>query len=148
MKEIERFEKLKELGYKYDPETGDLFGKRGHKIKRKDKAGYILCGVYDENRKQYKVLGHRFIWWLTHNEIPKVIDHINREKTDNRLVNLRNTTHAKNCENKFSKGYTKRSYGFEALIKVDRKQIYLGSYKTEQEAHQAYLDAKKIYHKI
>lgn len=148
MKEIERFEKLKELGYKYDPETGDLFGKRGNKIKSKNHQGYIMCSVYDENKKKYHVFSHRFIWWLKHNEIPEVIDHINRVRGDNRLKNLRNTTHSKNTKNQIGKGYTKRSYGFQAQIKVDRKLIHLGTYKTEQQAQQAYLEAKKIYHKI
>jgi len=147
MKEIERFERLKELGYKYDPETGDLFGKRGHKIKSKGNDGYIRCGVY-ENKKEYKVMGHRFIWWLNHNEIPEVIDHINRVTDDNRLENLRNTTHSENNKNKFGKGYLKNGSGFHAQIWVDRKWIYLGQHKTEQEAQQAYLEAKKIYHKI
>ena len=99
MKEIERFEKLKELGYKYDPETGDLFGGRGFKIKSKDTDGYIICGVYDENRKLYRVKSHRFIWWLNHNEIPEEIDHINRIRDGNRLENLRNTTHSENTTN-------------------------------------------------
>jgi len=147
MTEIERFEKLKKLGYKYEPETGDLFSGRGHKIKYKNKHGYIVCALY-ENRKQYRVYGHRFIWWMNHNEIPEEIDHINRVKDDNRLKNLRNTTHSENVKNKFGKGYTKRRGGFEAVIRVNRKWIYLGTYKTEQEAHQAYLDAKKIYHQI
>ena len=146
MKEIERFEKLKSLGYTYNPETGDLFGSRGNKI-RKKKEGYILCSVY-ENKKQHNVYGHRFIWWLKHNEIPEVIDHINRVTDDNRIANLRNTTRSENNKNKFCKGYHKHGSGFRAQIEVDRKRIYLGTYKTEQEAQQAYLEAKKIYHKI
>lgn len=147
MKEIERFKRLKEMDYIYDPETGDLFGKRGHKIKRKDGDGYILCSVY-ENKKKYQVKAHRFIWWLNYHEIPKVIDHINRVPDDNRLENLRNTTQNKNTKNTFGKGYGKNKYGFQAKIAVDGEQICLGTYKTEQEAHQVYLEAKKIYHQI
>jgi hypothetical protein len=33
-------------------------------------------------------------------------------------------------------------------IVLNKKSIYLGLYETEEEAHKAYLDAKKIYHKI
>lgn len=146
MKEIERFNRLKEMGYKYNPETGDLFGSRGNKIKNRI-GGYIVCSV-KENKKEYKVYGHRFIWWLNYHEIPEEIDHINRVKDDNRLENLRNTTHSENNKNRFGKGYKKKGSGFEAKIAVDGKQIYLGFYKTTQEANQSYLDAKKIYHKI
>ena len=147
MTEIERFERLKELGYKYDPETGDVISGEGHKIKNKNNFGYIRCWV-TENKKKYVVRAHRFIWWLTHNEIPNQIDHINRVRDDNRLQNLRNVNHQKNQHNRLGKGYTKKGSGFQAVIRVDRKLIYLGQHKTEGEAQQAYLDAKKIYHKI
>ena len=147
MTEIERFNRLKKLGYKYDPETGDLFGKRGNKIKNKNKDGYIRCKFF-ENKKLYHVFSHRFIWWLNYNEIPEEIDHINRMRDDNRLENLRNTTHSENTKNTFGKGYYKNGSGFKAEIMVDRKKIYLGFYKTEQEAQQVYLEAKKIYHII
>lgn len=146
MKEIERFNRLKELGYKYDPETGDLFGSKGDKIKRKS-HGYIVCSVYDKN-KSHKVYSHRFIWWLNHNEIPEEIDHINRIRDDNRLENLRNTTHSKNQKNRFGKGYYKKRSGFAAQIVVDGEMIYLGQHKTPGEANRAYLEAKKIYHQI
>ena len=146
MTEIERFERLKEIGYKYDPETGDLYGSKGDKIKNRD-GGYIVCAVH-ENKKKYRVKAHRFIWWLNYNEIPDEIDHINRVRDDNRLKNLRNTTHSENTKNAIGKGYGKNKSGFQAKIAVDGEQICLGTYKTEQEAHQVYLEAKKIYHKI
>jgi len=45
-------------------------------------------------------LAHRIIWKLVHDEEPDVIDHINRDRTDNRLRNLRNVTQAANLQNK------------------------------------------------
>ena len=47
------------------------------------------------------------------------------------------------------KGYYLNKYGkYEAYIKVDYKAINLGSYDTEAEARQAYIDAKLKYHNI
>ena len=45
-------------------------------------------------------LEHRVVWELAHGECPKYLDHINRDKTDNRLANLRPATHADNHQNR------------------------------------------------
>jgi hypothetical protein len=144
MNELERFEKLKKLGYVYEPETG-LVKRNGEVRGSKKPDGYILLAY-----KKYKVYLHRFIWWLVHNEIPNEIDHINRIKDDNRLENLRNTTHQKNQFNTNAKGYhyNKRDKKYYSQIRIEGKPKYLGYYNTEQEARQSYLDAKKIYHII
>jgi hypothetical protein len=149
MNELQRFKKLKELGYVYEPETGLLKRNGEARGSKNRRHGYIELSMAVE-KKNYKVFTHRYIWWLIYNEIPNVIDHINRVKDDNRLVNLRNTTQQKNQFNTKAKGYyyNKAAKKYKAQIKIDRKLKYLGYYKTEQEAKQAYLDAKAIYHKI
>lgn len=147
MEELQRFKKLKELGYVYEPETGLV--KRNGKVRGcKNKQGYIQLGMWFE--KRYIVKAHRFAWWLFYNEIPNVIDHINRVKHDNRLHNLRNVDLQKNQFNREGKGYTynKPAKKYLAKIKIDSETKNLGYYNTEQEARQAYLDAKAIYHKI
>ncbi len=50
MTEIERFEKLKERGYTYNPETGDLISGEGHKIERKNDTGRFNCAWLDASR--------------------------------------------------------------------------------------------------
>jgi hypothetical protein len=147
MTELERFERLKEMGYTYNPETGEVFGKFGKVIKGKSEKGYIKCSLW-ENKKQIWVLVHRFIWWISYGEVPKEIDHINRVKGDNRLFNLRNVSHSENKKNTLGKGYSKSGSGFEARIMVDRKLIHLGTYKTKEQARERYLEAKKLYHNI
>jgi hypothetical protein len=79
---------------------------------------------------------------------PKIqIDHINRNPADNRVENLRLATKQQQMFNRNAKGYfLTRSGKYEASICVDGKSIYLGTYKNPEEAHQAYLDAKAIYH--
>ena len=78
------------------------------------------------------------------------VDHIDRDKTNNNLSNLRMVTHQKNTFNTKAKGYTwhKTRQKWMAFIGKDGKQHYLGLFTTEEEAHQAYLDAKEIYHKM
>ena len=76
------------------------------------------------------------------------VDHINRNKLDNRKSNLRLVNNQENNWNKEAKGYywAKHANKWGACIGLNGKTIFLGYYKTEAEARQAYLEAKKIYH--
>ena len=95
---------------------------------------------------------HRLIWIYVYGSIdPKLeVDHINGIKDDNRIENLRLVTHQQNAFNFRAKGYVwKESIKkYQAYIGHNYKKIYLGVYKTEEEAREAYLKAKKRYHKI
>ena len=82
-------------------------------------------------------------------------DHINSIKTDNRLENLQYITQQQNIQKiktingRNVKGYRLTKYGtYRAQIKVDNKSFSLGSYHTEAEARQAYIDAKLKYHNV
>tara|TARA_R110002050_G_C8774825_1_gene500729 strand:- start:124 stop:615 length:492 start_codon:yes stop_codon:yes gene_type:complete len=76
------------------------------------------------------------------------IDHIDRNAFNNHISNLRLVTHSQNQQNKNVKGYSwnKAERKYRAHISVNGKLRFLGQYKTKEEARQAYLDAKKIYH--
>ena len=88
-------------------------------------------------------------------ENPKIhIDHIDRVRTNNHISNLRLVTNQQNSFNKSKinghdiKGFKVINGRFRAQINFNQKQIYLGTYDTEEEAHQAYLTAKATYHRI
>lgn len=94
-------EMAKEI-FEYNPITGVVCwkcskGRRkaGKVITNKDSEGYLRVGL---GRKSYKL--HRIIWLLTHGYMPEYyIDHINRNKSDNRLCNLREVSHTCNLRN-------------------------------------------------
>ena len=71
------------------------------------------------------------------------IDHINRDKTDNRIENLRLSTNAENLCNKPTKGAYLFRNKWRAQIHLKGKTKYLGSYATEAEAVEAYQKAAK-----
>lgn len=80
-----------------------------------------------------------------------VVDHINGIPFDNRRINLRIITRDQDRYNRHSvKGcsFHKRDLKWQAYITTNKKRACLGYFDTEKEAHQAYLDAKKIYHII
>jgi hypothetical protein len=94
---------------------------------------------------------HRVVYELARGAIPAglQIDHIDGDKTNNFLSNLRVVTNQQNQWNQTkAKGYCwhKQNKKWMAYIKLNGKNKFLGYYDTESEAHQAYLDAKKIYH--
>ena len=107
------------------------------------------------NKKDYQY--HRVVYYL-HNEKWDIrdscrnnsIDHIDRDKLNNTIENLRVVTHLQNMWNQNAKGYYfhKPSGKYQAQIKVDDKRKHLGYFVNEEEARQAYVEAKKIYHII
>lgn len=78
------------------------------------------------------------------------VDHINQDPLNNTRANLRIVTRQQNCFNTSAKGYyfdkTKQKY--RAAIAAYGKRYHLGLFSTEEEAREAYLEAKEIYHKI
>jgi len=153
----EKLEIFKEKGWTYNPETGNVYSHTGKLISRVDDGGYIRCGI-KQNKKDIKVNAHQLAWFLYYNEVPESkvddiryeIDHIDRDKTNNKISNLRYVTRSQNHFNKDVKGYyfNKLANKFQSQIILDYKHIHLGYFETEAEARQAYLDAKKIYHII
>jgi len=139
-----------ERGFTYDSETGLIYNRFGKIVKSNDKDGYIRFGL-TVNKKTYGIGGHQFAWYYMYKECIEQIDHINGIKNDNRIFNLRSVTNQQNQWNRTTaKGYSffKRDNKWQSKIKLNNKTIFLGLFKTEEEARNAYLQAKEIYHKI
>jgi hypothetical protein len=83
-----------------------------------------------------------------------VIDHLNRNSLDNRKVNLRICTHRENLQNtkKTNKygylGIDKRHNRYAAIIGLNNKKIYVGSYETKLEAYNAYINKSNELNKL
>jgi hypothetical protein len=118
---------------------------------RRYSRGYVGISIQKDGKK-YQVLAHRVIWMLHHGDWPsQVIDHINRDKTDNRIENLRDVSpdaNARNNGNELGSGLkgsyrmkNRKTPTFKAHITVNRINTYLGTYRTAEEAHQAHLRA-------
>ena len=117
-----------------------------------DRAGCAVNNGYRHVVVDGKgILEHRIIYEMHHGPIPKgmQIDHINHDKSDNRIENLRVVTASENARNNpNAKGYhfcnTKKRW--IATIHDGEKQLRIGSFKTKELAREAYLDAKAKYH--
>ena len=129
----------------YDHETGKFFyddgAEAGH-VRRS--TGYVVLNI---GGVQYKA--HRLAWYLMHGYWPDQVDHINGDRADNRIVNLRACNSAENHQNRKVKGYTlhKASGKYQAMITVKGKAKYLGLFDTPELALAAYCEAKRSLHK-
>jgi hypothetical protein len=136
-------------GITYDEISGKLYGKRGNEIVNK-KDGYIRLSIRN-GKSQYNIYAHHIAFYIKYNKVVEQIDHKNGKRDDNRIINLREVTNQQNCFNKIgTKGYSysKRDSVFFAQIVKDGVNTYLGRFNTEDEARQAYLEAKQKYHLI
>lgn len=116
-----------------------------------NKQGYVKVCVAGKN-----YLAHRLVWLYHTGEFPiKHLDHINNNKLDNRIENLREVTITENMKNKTKPKhnttgktgvvYNKANSNYMANITVDKKKIYLGSFQQIEDAIQARLDAEEKY---
>ena len=144
---MDRIDKIKlaiKKGITCNPETGKVYGVRGKEITYTDKDGYIIIRIMYK-QKQFSIKSHQFVWYYVNKTIVNEIDHINRLRDDNRIINLRGSNRFNNMQNTNAKGYyfCNRQKKYVAKITKNRKNTYLGSYLTEEEARQAYIKAKK-----
>ena len=148
------------LLFVYEPDTGRLRrlgkGKPYPWHSCGSKRQYLAtCAGSKNGSKEY---AHRLVWLYHHGFMPKMIDHIDGDTKNNRIENLRECSNAQNQYN--SKRRIDNSSGYRgvyfrkghasswlAMIKVNKKQIGLGHFKTAKLAAAAYAEGAKTYAK-
>lgn len=150
---------LRELLH-YDPETGIFTravsqrgrnGRKGCQAGGKSDSGYIRISIQNKLHQ-----AHRLAWLYMFGVWPTGdVDHIDGDRTNNRIANLRDVSTSVNMQNQKSAqprnisgflGVTKHGNRFEASIKLNGINHYIGSYATPQTAHEAYLRVKRALH--
>ena len=161
---------------RYEPETGKLFWKQ------RDASSFTVPGskgtewkaawwnsmhagkeafqkIRPDGYRRSKVEGqshyaHRIIWKLHYGVDPAHVDHINGDRTDNRIKNLRSIAPADNNKNM---GKSRRNRSgivgvsqipcgrWSACIVVGSRFIWLGSHATKEEAVHARLEGERLH---
>jgi HNH endonuclease len=132
----------------YDSVTGHFIWRmfNTNSVKAGSKAGRVNITGYSEimvDGKRYKA--HRLAWLYTHGRWPSaLIDHINRDRNDNRLCNLREATKSENNDNSAVRSdnvsrikgvsFYSRNGKWRARITANGKLIFLGYFASAEEA--------------
>lgn len=120
-----------------------------HKIAGSSNGKYIRIVI---NYKKF--YAHRLAWFFHYGDYPSgIIDHINGDKTDNRICNLRNASYSENGMNRFNQtnntsgtigvSFSNTRNRWLARIVKNYKPIHLGYFKDKDLAISAYTSAKK-----
>lgn len=143
----------------YDSSTGFFRWKnppvrcpvKGKIAGRIDSGGYRQIAI---NKLRYGA--HRLAWFYHYAKWPKgQLDHINLNKDDNRIENLRECSPANNSWNRRVRSDSKtglkgvvHSYkgNYCAYITKNGHDVYLGYFPTAEEAHAAYVEASQRLH--
>lgn len=126
---------------------------------RLDRDGY-RCLTLCAGGKQFNLFEHRVIWFLHYGAWPqRTIDHINHDRADNRICNLRDVSQSENNRNqvlpkprRMGRPYspevagwsTRASNGWMAFIKPVAVRVYLGKFDTKAEADAARQGASRL----
>ena len=151
-------EKLRSILH-YNPETGIFTWKVGsaNQVKAGNIAGcpngdgYLCIRVCSRLHR-----AHRLAWLYVYGTWPKdQLDHINRNRSDNRIANLRDVSHKQNMQNASKRSdntsghpgvsWLKQHSKWRAKITHNYKQTHLGCFNTVEEALSARKAAEKLY---
>ncbi len=155
--------------FEYDPETGVLTWKERPIESCKSKSAWMSvnarfagkpAGAFHRGYLRMIIGGvsyylHRVIWLLVHGEWPETVDHIDGDKLNNRLVNLRSVSQRENMKNcrrsvRNTSGITGVSFRsadqtWIAYITQDGKRVHLGTFSAMDEAVSARKSAEKQF---
>lgn len=143
---------LKFNNISYDPDTGKFY-RKGKEILCVDKDGYLNVNIKNKRNR-----GHRLAWFMYYGSWPvSSLDHINQNKLDNRISNLREVTHSENNRNIGIKTsntsgipgviWDKKSEKWSVQIRTDLGRLYLGMYEDIELAELVIEEARIKYHK-
>jgi hypothetical protein len=148
----------------YDPNTGVLTWRYCEAMRREWNTRYSGAVAGADSDQGYRSISiddrphraHRLAWLIMHGEWPvDQLDHINGDRADNRISNLRDVGHTENCRNAATpRNNTSGVVGvrqrkatgkWEAKIKVDYRTIHLGYFANLADAIAARLAAEITY---
>jgi hypothetical protein len=129
--------------------NGQIYSVRSKKFLKPQRTtwGYCIVKLYGKFISVHTIVAKIFI--PNPNNLPEV-NHKNKNKTDNSVENLewikRRDNEIHKHQSKFpGVWYDKNRKKYFSKIRHNSKQIYLGRYKTQEEAHQAYINYRVIH---
>ena len=127
-----------------DPNETGFGGVSGRIAGKVSSGGYRIVRLR-RNGKRLELSAHRIIYYMHHKMLPNILDHIDRDRLNNKIDNLRGVTASQNSRNR-TKSKSRKYIGtcqsssgkYHASVSVNGARIYLGTYKCEMLAAKAY----------
>ena len=143
--------------FKYDPTTGWFTNRRSRgRAKEGERAGSPTGHGYRRIIIDYgKFYEHHLAWLYVHGYWPDELDHQDGDRSNNAIDNLRECSRSQNCFNSDrptgSSGLKgayldTRTFQWYSKIQIGCQVIWLGRFRTAEEAHEAFMDAVETYH--
>lgn len=133
----------------YDKDTGQFKWAKnlkngthaGDKMGSLNPEGYINLHICDRD-----IRAAHLAWFIVYGEWPSMIDHIDGDRANNRISNLRLSSIVLNGQNRkehragklIGAYWDKRRGKWKSQIKVNKKNIWLGLFDTQEQAHEAW----------
>jgi hypothetical protein len=125
--------------------------KAGDEAGREDGQGYRTVRF---NYKMYRT--HHLIYLMFHGVLPTLIDHINNDRLDNRIENLRIATDSQNNCNKGIQAnntsgsknvkWHERIKKYEVSVQINKQRKYIGVFEDLEFAELVAIEARNKYH--
>lgn len=139
---------------RYKKSTGRGLGakKAGDIAGREDHHGYVSVRI-----KRVTIPSHHLAWFLYYGVWPDKLDHRDRNRSNNRIKNLRKAKNGNQQNRSISKRNTSGNTGvsfhrasnrWRAFIYIGNKQKSLGYHTTKEDACKAYAKGKRKFHKF
>jgi len=134
---------------------GHLHRNSNHTTVSASKKGYRTISIEVEGFPQQMGL-HRIVYLLNHRSLPLIVDHIDRDHTNNDISNLRAASSGLNMYNRemtplnttgFTGIYLNKRVNCERYV-ARFQHKHLGSFPTAEEAHAAYCAAAQVVYGV
>lgn len=144
----------------FDYKDGGLYWKklathRKQNVKVGDRAGFISNDGYRTISIRHTLYReHRLIFMYHNGRMPNFVDHIDGDKQNNRIENLREATHAQNMQNSTHrknntsgiKGVSKHRNKWVVNLSIDGKTKYIGLFHNIEDAKACVISARNTHH--
>lgn len=144
----------------YNPDTGVFTWRRRPNRNGERLAGSVAGTLHASGYRKIGLDGrvywaHRLAWFYIHAQWPAdTIDHRDGDRGNNAYANLRDVSHAVNLQNRHDSrcsrsgflGVTAKRNRWRATLRVGGVTHRLGTFATPEQAHEAYLAAKRRLH--
>ena len=121
-------------------------------IAGRDNNGYRMIGLFGKGH-----MTHRLIFMFHHGYLPSEVDHIDGNKSNNKIENLRAATHSENLKNQRLKssntsghknvGWAKREQRWRVRLTVNGKDKHIGYFIDRELADLVAVEACNLHHK-